>query len=250
MTYDENMIRPMRTEMTGAGFREARSAEDVDRVFAEEGSMLFFINSVCGCAAGVARPGVLASLNQSILPNNLVTAFAGNDVEAVNRARQLFAGYPPSSPCAAIVRDGRVMHMVERHHIEGQSAENVARILQSAYDKYCGAEIDESVEIFDPVAALQITQQEARERLSANGDIAVLDVREPQEISAGKIEGAIEVDQAKAQEILQTWPRDREIIVYCQHGERSLQAARFFQSRGLENIKSLAGGYAAWTAFS
>ena len=184
MTYDENMIRPMREEMTGAGFREARSAEDVDRVFAEEGPMLFFINSVCGCAAGVARPAVIASLNQSILPNNLVTAFAGNDVEAVNRARQHFAGYPPSSPCAAIVRDGRVMHMVERHHIEGQSAENVAQILQSAYDKYCGAEIDESVEIFDPVAALQITQQEARERLSANGDIAVLDVREPQEISA------------------------------------------------------------------
>ena len=156
MPYDENMISPMREEMTGAGFREARSAEDVDRVFAEEGPMLFFINSVCGCAAGVARPGVLASLNQSILPNNLVTAFAGNDVEAVNRARQLFAGYPPSSPCAAIVRDGRVMHMVERHHIEGQSAENVAQILQSAYDKYCGAEIDESVEIFDPVAALQL----------------------------------------------------------------------------------------------
>ena len=93
-----------------------------------------------------------------------------------------------------------------------------------------------------------ITQQEARERLSANRDIAVLDVREPQEISAGKIEGAIEVDQVKAQEILQTWPRDHEIIVYCQHGERRLQAARFFQSHGFENIKSLAGGYAAWTA--
>ncbi len=104
--------------------------------------------------------------------------------------------------------------------------------------------------MYDPVAALQITQQEARERLSANRNIAVLDVREPQEISAGKIEGALEVDQAKAQEILQTWPRDREIIVYCQHGERSLQAAQFLQSHGLENIKSLTGGYAAWTASS
>ena len=97
---------------------------------------------------------------------------------------------------------------------------------------------------------MQITQQEARERLGANRDVAVLDVRAPQEISAGKIEGAIEVDQVKAQEIIQTWPRDREIIVYCQHGKRSLQAAQFFQSHGLENIKSLAGGYSAWTGAS
>ena len=250
MMYDENMIRPMREEMTGAGFGEARSADDVDQVFSQQGSTLFFINSVCGCAAGVARPGVLASLEHSILPDNLVTAFAGNDAQAVQRAREHFAGYPPSSPCATLVRDGRVMHMVERHHIEGQSAENVARILKSAYDKYCGDEIDESVEIFDPVAALQISQQEARERLGSNGDIALLDVREAGEISAGKIEGAIEVDQAQAQEIIQTWPRDREMIVYCQHGERSLQAAQFFQSHGFENIKSLAGGYAAWTASS
>ena len=101
---------------------------------------------------------MLASLYHSILPNKLVTAFASNDVEAVNRVRELFAGYPPSSPCAAILRDGRVMHMVERPHIEGQSAENVARILKSAYDKYSGQEIDESVEIFDPVAALQISR--------------------------------------------------------------------------------------------
>jgi putative YphP/YqiW family bacilliredoxin len=250
MMYDENMVRPMREELTDAGFREARSAEEVDRVFSEEGTTLFFINSVCGCAAGIARPGVLASLHHSILPNKLVTAFAGNDVEAVNRVRKHSAGYPPSSPCAAVLRDGRVMHMVERHHIEGQSAENVARILKSAYDKYFGQEIDESVEIFDPVAALQISQEEARKRLAAGGDIAVLDVREPWEIRAGKIEGCIEVNQAKAQEIIQTWPRDREIIVYCQHGQRSLQAAQFFQNYGFENIKSLAGGYAAWTAFS
>jgi rhodanese-related sulfurtransferase len=193
---------------------------------------------------------VLASLHHSILPNKLVTAFAGNDVEAVNRVRKHSAGYPPSSPCAAVLRDGRVMHMVERHHIEGQSAENVARILKSAYDKYFGEEIDDSVEIFDPVATLQISQGEARERLATSGDIAVLDVREPWEIRAGKIEGCIEVNQAKAQEIIQTWPRDREIIVYCQHGQRSLQAAQFFQNDGFENIKSLAGGYAAWTAFS
>jgi putative YphP/YqiW family bacilliredoxin len=242
------MISPMREEMTNAGFREARSSEEVDRAFSQEGATLFFVNSVCGCAAGIARPGVVASLEHSTAPKSLVTAFAGNDQEAVSRARELLAGYPPSSPCAAIVRDGQVMHLVERHHIEGQSAENLARILKSVYDKYCGAEIDESAEIFDPVAASQISQDEARERLAANQDIALLDVREAWEIGSGKIEGAVEVDQAKAQEIIQTWPREREIIVYCQHGQRSLQATQFFQNSGFENIKSLAGGYAAWTA--
>ncbi|HSR52148.1 MAG TPA: BrxA/BrxB family bacilliredoxin [Acidobacteriota bacterium] len=244
--YDENMIRPMREELTGAGFSEAKTAEEVDQVMSEKGTSLFFINSVCGCAAGVARPGVLGSLKSDTLPDRLVTSFAGNDVEAVNRAREHFTGYPPSSPSAAVIRDGQVVHMVERHHIEGQSAENVAKILQSAYKKFCGDSVDESAEIFDPVAALEISQDEAKQRIGQNGQVAVLDVREPWEIESGKIEGSIAVDRAKAQEIIQDWPRDKEIIVYCQHGQRSVQAAQFFQNYGFENIKSLQGGYKAW----
>ena len=249
--YDESMIRPMREELTGAGFEELKSAQDVETIFNQQDSTaLVFINSVCGCAAGVARPGILASLDNSILPKRLTTAFAGNDVEAVNRVRELCAGYPPSSPCGALVRDGQVVHMVERHNIEGQSSENVGKVLKSAFDKYCGPEIDESAEIYDPMGAIQVTVARARELVKQDSDVALLDVREPWEIEGGMIDGAIAVDRTKAQEIISDWPREREIIVYCQHGQRSLQAAQFFQSNGFQNIKSLAGGYAEWTSVS
>ncbi len=219
--YNERQIEPMRKEMVDAGFREARTAEEVDTVLSEKDTTaLLFINSICGCAAGIARPGVIASLDHQTRPKELVTSFAGNDVEAVNRAREHFAGYPPSSPCAAVIRDGQVAHMVERHHIEGQTAENVAQILKSAYDKYCGETIDEEAEIFDPLQGMQIGIQEARQRRSENTDLAFLDVREGWELSKGMIEGAIAVDQAKAQEIISNWPREREIIAYCEHGTR------------------------------
>ena len=244
--YNEEMIRPMREELTSQGFEEARRAEDVDQIMSRQGTSLLVINSVCGCAAGVARPALVASLQNQTLPDKLYTAFAGNDVEAVNRAREHFVGYPPSSPSAALIRDGQVVHMVERHHIEGQSVQNLSKVLQSVYDKYCGAEIDKSAQIYDPEAAIQISQEQARSKYSEGNGVAFLDVREPWEIESGKIDGAIAVDQAKAQEIIQNWPRDREIIVYCQHGQRSIQAAQFFQNYGFENIKSLSGGYAAW----
>ncbi len=246
--YNEEMIRPMREELTNNGFEEVSSAEGIDQMMARQGTSLLVINSVCGCAAGVARPGIVASLQNGVLPEKLYTSFAGNDVDAVNQARQAFVGYPPSSPSAALIRDGQVVHMVERHHIEGQSVDNLSKILKSAYDKYCGEEIDESAEIYDPMAAIQITQEQARAKHADGNGVAFLDVREPWEIESGKIEGAVAVDQAKAQEIIQNWPRDREIIVYCQHGQRSIQAAQFFQNYGFEKIKSLSGGYAAWTS--
>ena len=248
--YDESMIQPMRQEVIDAGFREARTADEVDSVVSEKGSpTLFFVNSICGCAAGIARPGVVASLDNPIQPKNLVTSFAGNDVEAVNRARQHFIGYAPSSPCAALIRDGQVVHMVERHHIEGQTAENVAKLLRSVYNKYCGNAIDVKAGIYDPLKEVQISVEDARRRLTDNSEVAFLDIRESWEISpSGMIKGAIHVDESKAQEIVGDWPRDREIIVYCEHGERSLQAVQFFQTHGFENIHSLAGGYAQWSA--
>jgi putative YphP/YqiW family bacilliredoxin len=247
--YDERLIAPMRKEMVDAGFLEARTAQDVNAVLSQENSTaLFFINSVCGCAAGVARPGVIASLDHKTRPSNLVTSFAGNDVEAVNQARGRFVGYPPSSPCAAVIREGQIMHMVERHHIEGQTAENVAKILKSAYDKYCGEAIDEKAEIFDPLEQIQIGVEGARQRLQASPQLTFLDVREGWERSRGMIDGAVAVDRSKAEEIIRSWPRDREIIVYCEHGTRSLQATQFFRGHGFENVKSLAGGYAEWSA--
>jgi putative YphP/YqiW family bacilliredoxin len=156
--YDPVFIQPMRDEMTEAGFQEVRTAEDVDRALADKDkSSLVFVNSVCGCAAGIARPAVIESLKNEIRPANLVTAFAGNDVEAVNRARELFLPYPPSSPCAGLFRDGKLVHIVERHQIEGQPAGALAKIFTSVYDRYCGETIDESVEIYDPMAALQVS---------------------------------------------------------------------------------------------
>ena len=156
--YDPLMVQPMRDELTRVGFSELRTAEAMDALMAQkEKTSLVFINSICGCAAGVARPTVVESLKNEILPGNLSTAFAGNDVEAVARAREYFVGYPPSSPCIGLFREGQLVHMIERHQIEGQTVEVLTKMLTSAYNKYCGEKIDESVEIYDPVAGLQIT---------------------------------------------------------------------------------------------
>ncbi len=248
--YDPVMIQPMRDELTRVGFKELKTAEDVDAALdKKDETTLVFVNSVCGCAAGVARPGLVESLKNRILPKNLTTTFAGNDVEATVRARERFVGYPPSSPCAALFREGQLVHMVERHQIEGQSAETVARVLTSAYNRYCGQEIDESVEIYDPVAELQISVGEARERIAANADLTLLDVREPDEIEAqGKIEGAVMADNTLGQKIVNGWSRDREIIVYCEHGNRSQQAVQFLRNQGFNNTRSLAGGFSLWSS--
>ena len=245
--YDPAMVQPMRDEVTRAGFKELRTAEDVDAVVADkEKTNLIFINSVCGCAAGIARPALLASLKNEILPQNLTTAFAGNDAEAVDRARGYFVGYPPSSPCMAIFRDGDLVHIVERHNIEGQTVETLAKVLTSAYDKYCGEQIDESVEIYDPLAGLEITVEEAKQQMAANSELAVLDLRAPYETEQGKIEGAVMVDEKLGKEIVSSWPRDREIILYCQHGERSLTTTQFLKTQGFQNVYTLKGGFEAW----
>ena len=182
--YDPALIQPMRDEMTAAGFEEVRTADDVDSALADTSkSTLIFVNSVCGCSAGVARPAVIESLKNELRPANLVTAFAGNDVEAVNRVRELFLPYPPSSPCAGIFRDGKLVHMVERHQIEGQTAGTLAKILGSAYDRFCGEAIDESAEIHDPLADLEVSVAEVRGKISGNPDLALLDVREARELS-------------------------------------------------------------------
>lgn len=249
--YDPALIQPMRDEMTAAGFEEVRTADDVDSALADTSkSTLIFVNSVCGCSAGVARPAVIESLKNELRPANLVTAFAGNDVEAVNRVRELFLPYPPSSPCAGIFRDGKLVHMVERHQIEGQTAGTLAKILGSAYDRFCGEAIDESAEIHDPLADLEVSVAEVRGKISGNPDLALLDVREAREAEKGKIEGAQLADNALGQEIIKSWPREREIIVYCEHGSRSVQAVQFLRQQGFENTRSLSGGFAAWAANS
>ena len=138
MPYPEMLVSPMRAELTNNGFNELKSVDDVQNEFNNtQGTMLLVVNSVCGCAAGSCRPGVLHSLNGNKKPERLVTVFAGQDLEAVQEARTNLVPYPPSSPAIALFKDGKLVHMIERHNIEGRTAEMIADNLQFAYDQFC-----------------------------------------------------------------------------------------------------------------
>jgi putative YphP/YqiW family bacilliredoxin len=136
MPYPPMLVQPMREELTRLGFLELTTPEEVDRAVAEASEpMLLVVNSICGCAAGVARPGVAMSLKNPTAPKKLATVFAGQDIEATARARSYFEGFPPSSPQIAILSKGRLLFLLQRHEIEGRSAEQVAQALTSAYEK-------------------------------------------------------------------------------------------------------------------
>lgn len=138
MPYPEYLIAPMREELSRLGVKELRTAGAVDEVLTKtQGTVLVVVNSVCGCAAGKARPGVALALEHSTKPDLVTTVFAGGDVEATDRARQYFTGYPPSSPAVALLKDGKLVYMMERHQIENQSADMIAQQLTAAFDKHC-----------------------------------------------------------------------------------------------------------------
>ncbi len=133
--YPEQMVAPMRQDLSSVGFKELKSAQEVDNFMKEEGTTIVVINSVCGCAAGSARPGVkMAIAAAAKKPNNLGTVFAGVDTEATQRAREYTLPYPPSSPAVALFKNGELVHMVERHHIEGRSAEMISQHLQLVFE--------------------------------------------------------------------------------------------------------------------
>ncbi len=136
--YPEFFVAPMRDELTRLGVVEWRSAEDVDKGLNESsGTVMVVVNSVCGCAAGRARPGVALALQHGVKPDVVATVFAGADIEATERARGYFTGYPPSSPSVAILRNGQLLYMMERHQIENQEADGIARQLTAAFDAHC-----------------------------------------------------------------------------------------------------------------
>lgn len=135
--YPEEMVLPMRAELSEVGFQELFTAEEVEKAINAEGTTLVVVNSVCGCAARNARPGARMSLDGLKKPNQLVTVFAGVDKEAVDAARQHMFPFPPSSPSMALFKDGELVHMLERHHIEGRPAELIAENLQDAYAEFC-----------------------------------------------------------------------------------------------------------------
>lgn len=136
--YPPELVAPMKSELTNVGFTEMLSAEDVDKTLGQaEGTVLVMVNSVCGCAAGSARPGVKMAAQHDKKPNKLTTVFAGVDTDAVAQARKYMLPYPPSSPCVALFKDGKLVHFVERHHIEGRSPQMIAENLMAAFDEYC-----------------------------------------------------------------------------------------------------------------
>jgi len=140
MPYPEYLVAPMRRELVDLGVRECRSAAEVDEVMKASGVVMMVVNSVCGCAAGKARPGIAMALQHPNRPDAIATVFAGADVEATDRARQYLTGFAPSSPSVALLRDGKPLYMVERRDIEMRSAEAIADLLTMAFDKYCAPE--------------------------------------------------------------------------------------------------------------
>lgn len=136
--YPAELVAPMKGDLTNVGFKQLESAQDVDAALSStEGTTFLVFNSVCGCAAGAARPGVKLALQNAKLPTHLVTAFAGVDKEAVSKAREYTLPYPPSSPSMALFKDGKLVHFIERHQIEGNNAQTIAEHLKKVFDVYC-----------------------------------------------------------------------------------------------------------------
>ena len=135
--YPEAIVKPMKAELISAGFEDLVSPDDVEKAIKTEGTVLMVVNSVCGCAAGACRPGVKKSLENGKKPSKLTTIFAGFDVDAVIQARKHFSPYPPSSPSIALFKNGELVHFVERHHIEGQTAGAIAEHLKAVYNEFC-----------------------------------------------------------------------------------------------------------------
>ena len=134
--YPLEIVNPMKSELTSKGFVQLNSDDDIEKLVMK-GTTLIVINSICGCAAANARPGVIKSLENEKKPDRLLTSFAGVDKIATNNARELMFPFPPSSPCMAIFKDGEIVHMLERHHIEGRNADIISDNLKEAYNEYC-----------------------------------------------------------------------------------------------------------------
>ena len=138
MPYSELMIRPMREELTRIGVEELRTPEDVQKTLEDsKGTVMVVVNSICGCAAGKARPGIARALQHSVRPDKVGTVFAGADIEATEKARSYFTGYEPSSPSIALLKEGKLVYMMERRQIEGKDASQVASELIQAFDQHC-----------------------------------------------------------------------------------------------------------------
>jgi putative YphP/YqiW family bacilliredoxin len=142
MPYPEEVIRPMREELTRLGVQELRTPEAVDETLKDsKGTIMVVVNSICGCAAGKARPGIAMALQNEVRPDKVATVFAGGDIEATERARSYFTGFGPSSPSIGLLKDGQLVYMMERYQIEGRGPEQIAAELRQAFDKHCASTV-------------------------------------------------------------------------------------------------------------
>ena len=142
MPYPEEVIRPMREELTRLGVQELRTPEAVDETLKNsKGTIMVVVNSICGCAAGKARPGIAMALQNEVRPDKVATVFAGGDIEATERARSYFTGFGPSSPSIGLLKDGQLVYMMERYQIEGRGPEQIAAELRQAFEKHCAAAV-------------------------------------------------------------------------------------------------------------
>ena len=137
--YPEGMVAPMRQELTAGGIEEARTATDVENAIQQKGTLMVVVNSICGCAAGRMRPGVRAAIQSGVRPDRMITVFAGQDREATDAARSHFTGFPPTSPSIALMRDGKLVYMMQRHDIEVSDPNTIATRLKQAFEKHCSA---------------------------------------------------------------------------------------------------------------
>jgi putative YphP/YqiW family bacilliredoxin len=135
--YPEGMVAPMRQELTAGGIEEARTAADVENAINQKGTLMVVVNSICGCAAGRMRPGVRAAIQSGVRPDRMITVFAGQDREATDAARSHFTGFPPTSPSIALMRDGKLVYMMQRHDIEVSDPNTIATRLKQAFEKHC-----------------------------------------------------------------------------------------------------------------
>jgi putative YphP/YqiW family bacilliredoxin len=138
--YPEGMVAPMRQELTAGGIEEARTSADVENAINQKGTLMVVVNSICGCAAGRMRPGVRAAIQSGVRPDRMITVFAGQDREATDAARSHFTGFPPTSPSIALMRDGKLVYMMQRHDIEVSDPNTIATRLKQAFEKHCAKE--------------------------------------------------------------------------------------------------------------
>ncbi len=238
--YSREISDPIKEEISRAGLINLQSPEEVETFIKDNESKnsILLVNSVCGCAAGIARPALYKSLDHPLCPTKgqLGSVFAGVDIEATEKARSYMLGYSHSSPSIAFFREGELSYLLERHSIEGLELNMLRDVLESIYKKFFSAEIREDVPILNPLTDLKIKPNDFKQYV-------LLDCRSLAERENGFIPESKFLDQELANEIITGWDKDEKMLLYCKDGTMSIQAVIYFKKHGFKNVFCLDGGY-------